>query len=78
MPATPPAASATSPLPGAPPGAPPAVGLPGVPNPFDLLSGLDPRQWAGDILDGVVSAIGRALIEVVRSFIDWALGFGNS
>jgi hypothetical protein len=72
------AASAASPLPGTQPGAAPAVGLPGIPNPFDLLSGLDPRQWAGDILDAVVTAIGRALLEAMRSFIDWALGFGDS
>ena len=77
-PATSAGASATSPLPGASPGTAPAVGLPGIPNPFDLLSGLDPREWAGDILDGVVSAIGRALLEAMRSFIDWALGFGDS
>ena len=72
------ATSATSPLPSAQPGTDPAIGLPDIPNPFDLLSGLDPREWAGDILDGVVTAIGRALLEAMRSFIDWALGFGDS
>ena len=60
------------------PGTAPAIGIPGLPSPSDLLSGLDPREWAASILDGVVSALGRELLGAMRSFIDWALGFGGS
>ena len=35
------------------PGTAPAIGIPGLPSPSDLLSGLDPREWAASILDGV-------------------------
>ena len=42
------------------------------------MSGLDPREWAAAILDGVVSALGRELLGAMRGFIDWALGFGDS
>ena len=74
---TPVAASATAPGP-APPGTAPAVGLPAIPTPGDLLGGLDPRQWAGEVLNGVVTALGRELLGAMRSFSDWALGFGDS
>lgn len=73
-----PALTAGGVAPGAQPGAGPEVGLPDIPNPLDLLGALDPRQWAGDILDAVVTTIGEALIEAMRGFIDWALGFGDS
>ncbi len=76
-PAAPMVASATAPL-TAQPGTAPAIGIPGLPSPSDLLSGLDPREWAAAILDGVVSALGRELLGAMRSFIDWALGFGDS
>ncbi len=74
---SPSAAGGSGPLP-TNPGTPPELGFPDIPNPFDLLSNLDPREWAGDILDAVVTAIGRALLEGMREFIDWALGFGDS
>jgi len=77
-PPTPVAASLAAPLPGGQGAAAPAIGLPSIPNPLDLLSAIDPREWAGDILDGVVSAIGEALLSAMRDFIDWALGFGDS
>ena len=74
---TPPAAPMAAPV--APvPGIAPAIGIPGLPNPSDLLSGLDPREWAVAILDGVVTALGRELLGAMRGFIDWALGFGDS
>ena len=76
-PASPAAASATDPL-SIDPGITPAVGLQEIPNPLDLLAALDPRKWAGEILDAVVTALGRDLLEAMRSFIDWALGFGGS
>ncbi len=74
--ASPAAASPTAPQPGRPgvPQAAPAD-LPGL---LDLLAALDPRKWAADILDAVVTAIGRSLLEAMRSFIDWALGLGSS
>ena len=72
------AASVAAPAPGGPGGTTPAIGFPSIPNPLDLLSQLDPRKWAGDILDGIVSAIGGALLDAMRGFIDWALGFGDS
>ncbi len=76
-PARPMAAAAAAPVAPAP-GTAPAIGIPGLPSPSDLLSGLDPREWAASILDGVVSALGRELLGAMRSFIDWALGFGGS
>ena len=76
-PAAPMVASTADPVAPAP-GTAPAIGIPGLPSPSDLLSGLDPREWAASILDGVVSALGRELLGAMRSFIDWALGFGGS
>ena len=70
-------AAATAP-PVAQPDTAPAIGLPDIPNPFDVMGGLDPREWAVAILDGVVSALGRELLGAMRGFIDWALGFGDS
>jgi hypothetical protein len=64
--------------------APPATGpqvapeFPDIPNPFDWFSNLDPRKWAGDILNAVLTTIGKALLEAIRGFVDWALGFGDS
>jgi len=76
VPATPTSAAANvAAPPQTAPSAAPAIGLPGIPNPFDSL---DPRKWAGDILDAVITTIGKALLEGVRSFSDWALGFGDS
>ena len=43
-----------------------AVDPPPIPNPLDILAALDPRKWAGDILDAVVTAIGRSLLEAMR------------
>ena len=71
------AASGTGPAaPGSEPA--PAIGIPGIPNPLDALGGLDPREWAASILDGVLTALGRELLGAMRGFIDWALGFGGS
>ncbi len=65
-----------------PPGVNPQVQpqLPGIPipNPLDLFNNLDPRKWAGDILNAVLTMIGQALLEAIRGFVDWALGFGGS
>jgi hypothetical protein len=52
--------------------------LPDVPNPLDWFSNLDPRKWAGDILNAILTMIGQALLEAIRGFIDWALGFSDS
>ncbi len=52
--------------------------LPDIPNPLDWFSNLDPRKWAGDILNAILTTIGQALLEAIRGFIDWALGFGDS
>lgn len=52
--------------------------LPDIPNPLDWFSNLDPRKWAGDILNAILTMIGQALLEAIRGFIDWALGFGDS
>jgi hypothetical protein len=49
-----------------------------LPDPTDLLPNLDPKKWAGDILNAVLNEIGKALLEAMRGFIDWALGFGDS
>jgi len=56
----------------------PAAPLQDIPNPLDWFDGLDPRKWAGDILNAVLTTIGQALLEAVRGFVDWALGFGDS
>ncbi len=84
LPATPghapiPLSAASAPLPGAAqPGTLPAIGAPDIPNPFGLFGGLDPREWAGELLEAVLGALGEALLEAMRSFIDWALGLGSS
>ncbi len=57
---------------------PPPPQLPDVPNPLDWFSSLDPREWAGDVLDALLTMVGRALLEAMRGFIDWALGLGDS
>jgi hypothetical protein len=61
-----PALSAGGVAPGIQPGITPAIELPGIPNPLDLLDPLDPRKWAGDILDAVMATVGGALIEAQR------------
>jgi hypothetical protein len=55
-----------------------AAPLPDIPNPLDWFGNLDPCKWAGDILKSVLTTIGQALLEAVRGFVDWALGFGDS
>lgn len=55
-----------------------AADVPGIPNPLGLLGALDPREWAADILDAVISAIGRSVLEALRGFIDWATGLNGS
>jgi TrbL/VirB6 plasmid conjugal transfer protein len=70
-----PARSAGGVAPGVQPGISPEIGIP---NPLDLLGALDPRKWAGDILDAVITTIGGALIEAMRELVDWALGLGGS
>lgn len=57
------------------PGAGPEMGLP---NPLNLLGSLDPRHWATAVLDTVVEVVAGALLEAIRGFVDWALGFGDS
>jgi len=54
------------------------IEFPDIPNPLDWFSNLDPRKWAGDILNAILTMIGQALLEAMRGFIDWALGFGDS
>jgi len=78
-PAGPAAAAAAESVP-QPPGTDPEVDpeLPGIPNPIDWFSNLDPRKWAGDILNALLTVIGQALLEAIRGFVDWALGFGDS
>jgi hypothetical protein len=49
-----------------------------VPNPLDWLNNLDPSKWAGDILGALLTTIGKALLEAIRGFVDWATGFGDS
>jgi hypothetical protein len=64
----------------APPPVAPQVApeFPDIPNPFDWFSNLDPRKWAGDILNAILTTIGKALLEAIRGFVGWALGFGDS
>jgi len=54
------------------------IDLPDIPNPLDWFDNLDPRKWAGDILNAVLTTIGQALLEAIRGFVDWAMGFGDS
>lgn len=72
------AASVAAPGPGGSGAAAPGIGLPSIPNPLDLLAAIDPREWAVDILDGVISALGEALLGALHGFVDWALGFEDS
>ena len=76
-PIAPPAASKPFPGPAQPVITPP-IGVPDIPNPFGLLGGLDPGKWAGELLEAVLGALGEALLEAMRGFIDWALGLGGS
>jgi hypothetical protein len=75
-PAAAPASSVPPPVPG-PEVRPQLPDVP-VPNPLDLLNNLDPTKWAGDILNAVLTTIGIALLEAIRGFVDWAMGFGDS
>lgn len=79
-PAGPPAAPASVSLPQPPDLGPQVepIEFPDIPNPLDWFSNLDPRKWAGDILNAILTMIGKALLEAMRGFIDWALGFGDS
>ena len=71
--------AASMPFPGpAQPVITPPIGVPDIPNPFRLLGGLDPGEWAGELLEAVLGALGEALLEAMRSFTDWALGLGGS
>lgn len=54
------------------------VDVPDIPNPLDWFDNLDPRKRAGDILNAVLTTIGQALLEAIRGFVDWAMGFGDS
>ncbi|MDP2950549.1 MAG: hypothetical protein Q8P22_13575 [Chloroflexota bacterium] len=80
--ASPPSSSAVAPAAEAvlPPQLGPQVApqFPDIPNPVDWFSNLDPRKWAGDILNAILTTIGKALLEAIRGFVDWALGFGDS
>jgi len=49
-----------------------------VPNPLDWLNNLDPTKWAGDILNALLTTIGKALLEAIRGFVDWATGVDDS
>jgi len=81
--------SVGSPPAGAPAAVSPSVSGPGpeaapqaspidIPNPLDWFDNLDPRKWAGDILNAVLTTIGQALLEAIRGFVDWAMGLGDS
>jgi hypothetical protein len=87
---SPPAPSASASAPPAQPGPDPApqaipVDLPipdptdWIPNPTDWIpGGLNPLNWAGDIVNAVFTIVGKALLEAMRGFVDWALGLGGS
>ncbi|MBE7518379.1 MAG: hypothetical protein HS107_03950 [Thermoflexaceae bacterium] len=50
-----------------------------IPNPLDWLpGGLNPVNWAKDIVNAVFTLIGQAMLEAIRGFVDWALGVGGS
>ncbi len=50
-----------------------------IPNPTDWIpGGLNPLNWAGDIVNAVFTIVGKALLEAMRGFVDWALGLGGS
>lgn len=79
-----PSAPPAQPGPDAPPQAIP-VDLPipdpteWIPNPTDWIpGGLNPLNWAGDIVNAVFTIVGKALLEAMRGFVDWALGLGGS
>src|SRR5690606_8345340 len=64
--------------PGLDPALDPKLPLPDIPNPLNLLGGLDPRTWASAVLDTVIEMIAGAIIEALTGVIDWALGLGDS
>jgi len=50
-----------------------------IPNPMDWIpGGLNPVNWAKDIVNAVFTLIGQAMLEAIRGFVDWALGMGGS
>ncbi len=50
-----------------------------IPNPTDWIpGGLNPVNWAKDIVNAVFTLIGQAMLEAIRGFVDWALGMGGS
>ena len=50
-----------------------------IPNPLDWIpGGLNPVNWAKDIVNAVFTLIGQAMLEAIRGFVDWALGMGGS
>ena len=50
-----------------------------IPNPLDWLpGGLNPVNWAKDIVNAVFTLIDQAMLEAIRGFVDWALGMGGS
>lgn len=51
---------------------------PAMPNPLNLLGGLDPRNWASAVLDTIVELIAGAILDALTAVVDWALGFGDS
>jgi len=51
---------------------------PAMPNPLNLLGGLDPRNWASAILDTIVELIAGAILDALTAVVDWALGLGDS
>jgi len=56
----------------------PVPDLPDVPNPFDAFDRLSPKRLAADLLEALLTTIGEALLGAIRSFVDWALGLGDS
>src|SRR5690606_2431303 len=40
--------------------------------------GLDPREWAREIVEAAVGVVAEALLSGLRGFIDWSLGLTGS
>jgi hypothetical protein len=56
----------------------PVPDLPDVPNPFDAFDRLSPKRLAAELLEALLTTLGEALLAAIRSFVDWALGLGDS
>jgi len=56
----------------------PPIPLPDIRNPFDAFDRLNPKTLANDLLNAMLTAIGGALLNAIRSVVDWALGLGDS